>query len=433
MLAPDEESLIIPPDEERCCRNDGVKWRCRNFRINTDTTYCEKHYKYYSEQRRNKKKLKMRGGDDKGDDSGPEIETTDSNCSKRRRLMEEDDMTGGIPTTNDTSADRIVEGGTAKIGTKRKNVQREKGSREIKSFMKTKKPVVELNSPEQYNNKCSELSEELEKKQVDLEKMELELEKMKLELEKKKVDLEKKNVVIEKMKMELEKKNVEGTKLRGELEETRKTAAAKYDDATDYWKKKCSDLESVVLKMENEKSTMKSVESRISNLESLVLGNGKELRCEELRNSEKMESEVRDLQNETTQTGERQKDKNNMSIPTVETSSGGSKDSRVYELKTKGKVLNVKEGRKGWGCFEGRPSQHGSSSQAHLEMSKKIFVNLDSDSDEDGDTLGDPVEMLAIKNWSRNKDEMKWKSEADMLSSFEEDPELCMKAVCALY
>lgn len=101
--------------------------------------------------------------------------------------MEEDDMTGGIPsptTTNDTSADRIVEGGTAKIGTKRKNVQRVEGSRELKSFMKTKKPVVELNSPEQYNNKCSELSE-LEKKQVDPEKMKLELEKMKLELEKK--------------------------------------------------------------------------------------------------------------------------------------------------------------------------------------------------------------------------------------------------------
>ncbi|XP_026384953.1 uncharacterized protein LOC113280555 [Papaver somniferum] len=48
---------------------------------------------------------------------------------------------------------------------------------------------------------------------------------------------------------------------------------------------------------------------------------------------------------------------------------------------------------------------------------------------------GDVMDKLAMKRRNnRIKEEgMQWESEADMLSSFEEDPELCMKAVCALY
>lgn len=33
----------------------------------------------------------------------------------------------------------------------------------------------------------------------------------------------------------------------------------------------------------------------------------------------------------------------------------------------------------------------------------------------------------------RSKTNMKWEFEADMLAAFGKDPELCMKAVCALY
>ncbi|KAI3862194.1 hypothetical protein MKX03_013501, partial [Papaver bracteatum] len=74
-----------------------------------------------------------------------------------------------------------------------------------------------------------------------------------------------------------------------------------------------------------------------------------------------------------------------MSKPNAKISSGGSKDSHVYEFKTKETVMNVNdvEEGEGWGCLEERESQHESSSQAHLKMNKKIFGNLVSDSDDD--------------------------------------------------
>ncbi|XP_026433744.1 uncharacterized protein LOC113331222 [Papaver somniferum] len=246
-----------------------------------------------------------------------------------------------------------------------------------------------------------------------------------------------------------------------------------HEDATEYWRKMYSDLESRVLRMENQ------LESHVSNLESLVLRNGKEspiLRCVELRNAENMEAEARGLQNEVTQSGGKQKDKNSRSIPNVENNNGGGKDSHVYELKTEEKVLmfdvginkhhesesefprysavnmscgsphlssrgeNIEEG-KGGGYVEERPSQHGSLSQDHLEMSQKPFVNVVSCSGGESfgesfaeDSDSDLMDMMAMKYRNKNKDrEIKWKFEADMLSSFEEDPELCMKAVCALY
>ncbi|RZC47938.1 hypothetical protein C5167_040889, partial [Papaver somniferum] len=152
-----------------------------------------------------------------------------------------------------------------------------------------------------------------------------------------------------------------------------------------------------------------------------------------------IESEMRGLQNEITQTGEKQRDKNNMRKPNAETRGGGSKDPRVYELKTEEKVLNVEEG-KGWGCLEERPCQQGSSSQADPQICKRTFGNMVSDSNDGGDSLsefedshGGSMVMLAMKNLNTNKDKMKWNSEGDMLFSFEEDSELCMKAVCVFY
>ncbi|KAI3836338.1 hypothetical protein MKX03_020826 [Papaver bracteatum] len=251
------------------------------------------------------------------------------------------------------------------------------------------------------------------KNKMEPEKNKVELEKVKAELEKNEVELEKKKVELEKNKMELEKKNVECTEFQDKLagvEETRKSTS-KDENAAEFWRMKCSNSEIVVQRMENENSTIGCVETCVSNLVSLVSGKGKEssiLRCQELSYSEKIESEARGLQNEITQTGEKQRDKN-MSKPHAETRGEGSMDSHAYELKTKEKMLNVEEG-KGWGCLEEGPSQHGSSSQADLEMCKKTFVNLVSGSNDGGDglaiedSLGDSMDMLAMKNLNTNKD-----------------------------
>ncbi|XP_026378700.1 uncharacterized protein LOC113273151 [Papaver somniferum] len=167
------------------------------------------------------------------------------------------------------------------------------------------------------------------------------------------------------------------------------------------------------------------------------------LRCIDLCDSVKIEPEALSLQNDVTQSGEKQTD---------ETSCRGKEYSHVYELQTKEEVLNMYENveqGKGWGCSEERPSQHGLPSQNHLEMSKKPYVNLVSD-DHNGESpgesedsvtsanskapLSDLKDMMAVNNWNWNiGQEIKWEFEADMLSSFEEDTELSMKAVCALY
>lgn len=60
-----------------------------------------------------------------------------------------------------------------------------------------------------------------------------------------------------------------------------------------------------------------------------------------------------------------------------------------------------------------------------------ILERNSSDSSSESDTA-DVLDKLApiVK---RKKDNQKWESYADMLAEFEKDPELCLKAVCALY
>ncbi|RZC47933.1 hypothetical protein C5167_040873, partial [Papaver somniferum] len=158
---------------------------------------------------------------------------------------------------------------------------------------------------------------------------------------------------------------------------------------------------------------------------------------------------MRGLQKDDPLSVEKQLHKNNSSVYNAETSSGGRKGSHVHECRTVEKVLNVYdvgsihfssgteniEAGKGWGCTEERPSPHGLSSQDQLEMGKKPFVNLvsddeseDSDSSDDSETShGSLMDMLAMKYKNRNEYQYtKWKFEADMLSSLEEDPELNM-------
>ncbi|XP_026405300.1 uncharacterized protein LOC113300302 isoform X2 [Papaver somniferum] len=275
-----------------------------------------------------------------------------------------------------------------------KNVESTKGSGQ---------PVNDqLESMELYKSNCFELSTEPEKNKVELEKVKAELEKNEVELPKNELEREKNKVELEKNKVDLEKmkKKVECTEFQdklAEVEETRKSISTD-ENTTEFWRMECSDAEILVQRLENENSTIGCVETCISNLASLVPGNGKEsslLGCQELSYSEKVESEARGLQNEITQTGEKPRD---MSKPNAETRGEGSKDSCAYELKTEEKVLNVEEG-KDWGCLEER-----SSSQADLGMCNKISVNLVSDSNDGGDSLGtedslgDSMDMIVPGN-----------------------------------
>lgn len=146
--------------------------------------------------------------------------------------------------------------------------------------------------------------------------------------------------------MELEKKKMECIKLQAELVDVkaRKNAAKDgtewaLEDAPEYWRKMFFGLENRVLRIENENSTMRCVESRLSSLESLVLRNGKgnsKLRCVDLRNRV---SETRCLQNDVTQSGEKQRYKDYMSKPNAGTSRGGDKDSYVSQMQTEEKML----------------------------------------------------------------------------------------------
>ncbi|KAI3848012.1 hypothetical protein MKX03_001124 [Papaver bracteatum] len=428
----------LPPDEQYCCLTNGMGWKCKKIRMSygaaaddasvPNTKFCEKHYNYYSSYNKNYYKKKKTSGDGEGTGAGCTTATgpvEETNCSK---LTEEDDdeEIQKLGATGHNTSDRI--------GRKGENVERAEKPGEPESLTGIREPTVELENLEHYKSKCFQLS------------------------------------------VELEKRKLECTTLQGKLaeaEETRKTAAATTDgtertpvDATECWKKMFSDLaesmesrildlEKIVLRMDNKISTMEGcVESRISKLASLILRSGKEssiLRCVQLRHSEKIESEAQGSQNDVTQSGEKQRDEKDR------------KDSHVYECKTKEKVLNVYdagslrlssegenvEERKGWGCSEERPSQHGSSSRDHQELSTEPFVNLVSDDDsveilgesEDSDSssdsehsLGALMDMLAMKYSNTKEDkEIKWKFEADMISSFEKEPELCMKAVCALY
>ncbi|XP_026423797.1 uncharacterized protein LOC113320018 isoform X2 [Papaver somniferum] len=473
----DEKEL--PPDEQRCCQtsNKGT-WRCRNFRMGLGTSaaaavddgdssvpktkFCEKHYydyqRYYARHHERKQLLKMKT---RGDGEDAVAETRDSK-RRRKKVTEEDDWsvdeTGG---TQSNTADGIVEGGSANIGRKGKNVEREEGIGELESLTRIREVMkddrfidetrVQLNTNHtcdsdriqeggsatigrnMTNVEITDWCRELESLTRIRESM-VELET----LEQYKSKCFQLSVELEKMRVELERKKVECTALQVKLTEveTRKTAATdeterETADGTECCRKMMSDFESRLLRMENQNSTMGCLESRISNLERLNLRRENEnltmgcvesgisnleslvvrsrngssvLRCLELRDSEAIESEVRGLHNDVTRGGENQRDKHSRGTPNTEFSSGGRKDSHLYKVKTKEKVLNaydidvnkhhepesgfskystmnvfsgslhlssggenIQEGNS-WGFPEVRPSQHGSSSQHQLDL-----------------------------------------------------------------
>ncbi|MCL7026517.1 hypothetical protein MKW94_013053, partial [Papaver nudicaule] len=87
------------------------------------------------------------------------------------------------------------------------------------------------------------------------------------------------------------------------------------------------------------------------------------------------------------------------------------------------------------------PSQQGQVSLMACDEKKSLAVN-ESESFDSGDSSSDSEDALdhelgsrqvvAMMTRNTNKD-FKWPNEADMLSSFEKHPVLCMKAVCALH
>ncbi|XP_026423432.1 uncharacterized protein LOC113319384 [Papaver somniferum] len=308
------EKKKLPPDEQICCLTNGMGWRCKKFRMSygaaaddasvPKTKFCEKHYNYYSSYNKNYYKKKKTSGDGEGAGAGCTTATgpvEETNCSKPGEKVTEEDDDAEIQKLG-SAADRI--------GRKSENVERAEKSGEPESFKGMGETVVELESLEHYKSKCFQLS------------------------------------------VELEKKKVECTTIQGklaEVEETRKTAATNESertpaDATECWRKmfsdltgwvesRISDLENIILRMDNKVSTMEGcVESRILKLESLVPKSGKGgsiLRCVQLCHSEKIESEAQGSQNDFTRSGEKLRDEND------------KKDSDVYECKTKEKVLNV--------------------------------------------------------------------------------------------
>ncbi|XP_026423786.1 uncharacterized protein LOC113319867 isoform X1 [Papaver somniferum] len=331
-----------------------------------------------------------------------------------------------------------------------KKMELKRCSGEVKST-KSKERMVEMEkSLQHYKRKWLEMSVELEKKKMEC-----------VEVQGKLVDVESRKVVADdefkKYKRLRRKKDERAqetiTYLEGKIKMIEKDlehGKSKAEDETEYWRKKFCDLESRVLKMENGNST-----------------------------SEKIESEVRGVQSEVTDNDKNQCDKSTTDEPNAETS-GGRNASHVAELQTEKKLLNghgidinkypeaepalpehsalnisscggkkVEEGK--GADWEERKSQHGTSFQIHLEMNKKPSVNGVSDSGgetvgqsllEDSNTCtsdsknssGDVMDKSAIKYRTRDKYKLiNWEIEADMISSFDEDAELCMRAVCALF
>lgn len=187
-------------EEEEICRRKYGKWRCKNASADNELHYCQKRYNL-----RAKKTTREAPG------SGPIEDETREWRRSRKKVMEEED--------DDDTYDTIVGGASSKIEAKRKKI--ESTSEELKSSTEISEPVLEWENLDHYKTERFQVSVELE-----LAKKELELAKTNLELEKKN--------------------------------------AASDEDATEYWRNKCSDLDIVVLALEIEYLIMRYEETRES-------------------------------------------------------------------------------------------------------------------------------------------------------------------------
>ncbi|KAI3831505.1 hypothetical protein MKX03_016611, partial [Papaver bracteatum] len=387
---------VIPPDDQRCTRTNGDKWRCKNILSSSHNPsyYCDQHYnsEWYKNNTINRRRSNL----------GPPHDSSDDEIELKKQRVE----------TTEKSADHQF-----------------KKSRELEEEEETQ--MVQLEKIFGVcKKKCLELLAELDQKAMECTGIQGELD----ELE------SMKNAAEDELKRRQERKrNLDGmvwgekgertsgrvTYLEEELKRLEKDMEHEKGEV-EFWRNKFFDSEVRVLRMENG-----SVESRI---------------C---------------LPNDAPHSGE--------TVGDNELSQQGRHCSRVSDFQTKGKVLNkdevvvnthprVKEevlgcpdmsipsGSPNLSC-QGQKAKDVNcrrverrSLESNENLNQKVgntaaavdLICLVSEDESDSESLGEVRDRMPM-NYRNKVKEVKWESEADMLSSFGKDFELCMKAVCALY
>ncbi|KAI3881850.1 hypothetical protein MKW92_023622 [Papaver armeniacum] len=389
----DDSVKLVPPDDQRCSRSDGKGWRCKNIVSSSShnpSYYCDQHYNscWYKHYRNNKTRRRSKLG-------GPILDSSDDEIKLKKQRVE----------TTEKSTHQL----------KRCCI-----SEEETRIVKLEKHLGVC------KRKCLELLAELDEKAMECIGIQGKLD----ELESMKIAAE--DELKEFKRRQERRRNLDGmvwgkkeertsgriTYLEGELKRMEKDMEHEKGEV-EFWRNKFFDSEVRVLRLENG-----SVESQV---------------C---------------LQDDGPHCGERVGDN--------ELSQRGRHCSCVSEFQTKGKVFKedevdmnahrqVKEevvecpdmhissespnlscgGQKAEdvnGRVERRSDKVGNTTAANLVE----LICLDGDDESDSQSPGEVMDRMPMIYRNKVK-EVKWEFEADMLSSFGEDHELCMKAVCALY
>ncbi|KAI3919047.1 hypothetical protein MKW98_016600, partial [Papaver atlanticum] len=378
---------VIPPDDQRCTRTNGDKWRCKNILSSSHipSYYCDQHYNsdWYKHHRHNKTKRRSQ--------LGSILDSSDDEIELKKQRVE---------TTHQLKSCCTSEQETQMV--------------KLEKILGVCK------------RECIELLADLDEKAMECIGIQGELD----ELESMKIAAE--DELKEFKRSQERRRNLDGidwgkkeertsgriSYLEGELKRLEKDMEHEKGEV-EFWRNKFFDSEVKVLRMESG-----SVESRI---------------C---------------LPNDAPPSGEKVGDN--------ESSQRGRHCPRVSEFQTKDKVWNVDEvdmnahrqvkeevvecpdmpisserpnvssgGQKAENvnCIvERRSDKVGNTAAANLVE----LICLDCDDESDSESPGEVMDRMPM-NYRNKVKEVKWEFEADMLSSFGEDPELCMKAVCALY
>ncbi|XP_026395442.1 uncharacterized protein LOC113290121 [Papaver somniferum] len=86
-----DDSVIIPPNEQRCVVHDGKKWRCKNRIADTSIRYCEKHdrakkkYKLVQSETLMEKNKNGKEGNSSSECNGGGLEKSEFECKEKRK------------------------------------------------------------------------------------------------------------------------------------------------------------------------------------------------------------------------------------------------------------------------------------------------------------------------------------------------------------
>ncbi|KAI3962226.1 hypothetical protein MKX01_030776 [Papaver californicum] len=399
-----------PPDDHRCRRTDGKGWRCKNIlsTAHDPSYYCHQHYNSPWHNKHFKR---------------------------------------GIP--HDSSDDEIQ--------LKRQRVE-----------------ISEKSTTDQLKRCCTFEEEEEEVKSLEegIQKCEAELEKILGVCKRKCLQL----------LAELDRKKMECVGIQGKLDELESMKIAAEDEFKEFKRRqeRRRNSDRMVWGKKEERTC-----GRVAYLERELKKMGKDIGPEKKRVQGEAEFwrdkfcdlEARVLRMENGSVGNSEMCKRDAEL------SGGRNCSRVSELQTKDKVLNedevdmnahrqvkdevvecpdmsISSESPNVSCGGQKAEDaNGMVERTSLESSKNSpgkvrntaaanlvqLICLDSDDESVGESfkgssdcssgsesLGEVMDRMAM-NYRNKVKEVKWEFEADMLSSFEEDAELCMKALCALY